>query len=420
MALNVKRIEAAKPKEKLYRLADERGLYLEIPKTGSKRWRFRYRFDGKEKMLSLGVYPDITLRDARDKREEYRSLIAKGINPGEIRKDKKEEARQEADTFEIVARDWFEASKGDWTKGHSITIMSRLTNNVLPWIGSTPIKEINAPTLLPILKRIQSRGAVETAHRVRGIIGQVFRWAVVNGRADRDPAADLKGAIPPRKHNHLASITDPKKIPALLKAIDGYEGHHATRCALQLSALTFVRPGELRHAEWKEIDFDGEFQIADEKARLKTIKCPAWCIPAEKMKARRPHIIPLAGQAVDILKDLHPLTGQGKYVFPSVRSAGYPMSENTVNGALRRLGYTKEEMCAHGFRSMASTRLNEMGWNRDWVERQLAHVEENKVRGAYNRAEFLPSRIKMMQAWADYLDGLKDGGKVIPIKALNE
>jgi len=264
------------------------------------------------------------------------------------------------------------------------------------------VRDILAPELLATIRRIESRGAIETAHRTLQNCGQVFRYAVASGYADRDISGDLRGAIPPTKEKHHASVTDPKDVAALLRTIESYAGSFVTMCALRLAPMTFVRPGELRHAEWGEIDLD--------KAE--------WRIPAEKMKMREQHIVPLSRQAVAILRELHPLTGAGKYVFPSVRTQARPMSENTVNAALRRLGYAKDEMTGHGFRSMASTLLNEMGWNRDAIERQLAHAERNSIRAAYNFAEFLPERRKMMQAWADYLDKLRAGAKVTALHAI--
>ena len=280
--------------------------------------------------------------------------------------------------------------------------MRRFEMDVFPWIGTRPVRDILAPELLATIRRIESRGAIETAHRTLQNCGQVFRYAVASGYADRDISGDLRGAIPPTKEKHHASVTDPKDVAALLRTIESYAGSFVTMCALRLAPMTFVRPGELRHAEWSEIDLD--------KAE--------WRIPAEKMKMREQHIVPLSRQAVAILRELHPLTGAGKYVFPSVRTQARPMSENTVNAALRRLGYAKDEMTGHGFRSMASTLLNEMGWNRDAIERQLAHAERNSIRAAYNFAEFLPERRKMMQAWADYLDKLRAGAKVTALHAI--
>jgi len=394
-------VRNAKPGPKTIRLRDDRGLYLEISPRGGKWWRLRYMLKGKANMLSLGVYPDVSLKDARERRDGARKLIANGIDPSQARKDEKAEMAADAVTFEKVAREWFQKFKENWSSGHAARTMRRFEMDVFPWIGTRPVRDILAPELLATIRRIESRGAIETAHRTLQNCGQVFRYAVASGYADRDISADLRGAIPPTKEKHHASVTDPKDVAALLRTIEAYAGSFVTMCALRLAPMTFVRPGELRHAEWSEIDLD--------KAE--------WRIPAEKMKMREQHIVPLSRQAVAILRELHPLTGAGKYVFPSVRTSARPMSENTVNAALRRLGYAKDEMTGHGFRSMASTLLNEMGWNSDLIERQLAHAERNAVRAAYNRAEYLPERRKMMQAWADYLDKLKSGAKVTPLHA---
>ena len=399
MPLTDSAIRNAKPKEKNYKLADGGGLYLLVTTKGGKWWRLDYRFQGKRKTLSMGVYPDVSLKSARDRRSEAKTQLADGIDPGEIRKATKA-SQSDADGFEAVAREWWGKRDPTWSKTHSSRTILRLEKDVFPWIGTRPIGEISAPELLTVLRRIENRGALETAKRIHQSCGQIFRYAVATGRAQRDPSADLKGALPPTRQKHHASITDPKKIGELLRAVDGYEGSLVTRCALQLASLTFVRPGELRHAEWAEFDLD--------KAE--------WRIPAEKMKMRAVHIVPLSTQALRVLNEIEPLTGRGKYVFPGIRSNQRPMSENTVNAALRRLGYTKEEMTGHGFRSMASTILNEQGWHRDAIERQLAHAERNSVRAAYNYAEHLPERVKMMQWWADYLDKLKAGAEIIPIK----
>ncbi|MCG7932613.1 MAG: tyrosine-type recombinase/integrase [Candidatus Thiodiazotropha lotti] len=398
MPLTDSAIRNAKPKEKNYKLADGGGLYLLVTTKGGKWWRLDYRFNGKRKTLSMGVYPDVTLKSARDRRAEAKTQLADGIDPGEIRKATKA-SKSDADGFEAVAREWWGKREPTWSKTHSSRIIQRLEKDVFPWIGNRPIREISAPELLTVLRRIENRGALETAHRIHQSCGQIFRYAVATGRAQRDPSADLKGALPPTRQKHHASITEPKKIGELLRVIEGYEGSLVTRCALQLASLTFVRPGELRHAEWSEINL--------EKAE--------WRIPPEKMKMRTLHIVPLSQQSLSVLNEIKPLTGRGKYVFPGVRTNRRPMSENTVNAALRRLGYTKEEMTGHGFRSMASTILNEQGWHRDAIERQLAHAERNSVRAAYNYAEHMPERIKMMQWWADYLDNLKTGAEIIPI-----
>ena len=385
-------INKTKPQTKTVRLSDGRGMYLEISPTGGKWWRFKYRLDGKEKRISLGVYPDVGLADARDKREEARRLVAAGIDPTEHRKAAKVALVESTEnTFEAIAREWFGLFSKPWAPGHADKIIRRLELNVFPWIGTRNIKAITAPELLAVLRRIETRGANETAHRALHVCGREFRFAVATGRAERDPSRDLSGALAPTKEKHLATITDPQEVGALLRAIDSYEGAWITRCALRLAPLVFVRPGELRQAQWAEFDF--------EKSE--------WRIPATRMKMRVQHIVPLSTQAIEILRDLQPLTGRFPFAFPSVRSRFRAMSENTITAALRRMGYTGQDMTGHGFRSMASTLLNEQGWNRDAIERQLAHGERDAVRAAYNYAEHLPERRRMMQAWADYMDQLK-------------
>ena len=395
-------IKSTKPKEKPYRLADEKAMYLEVMPNGSKYFRMKYRFEGKEKRLAFGVYPETSLRDARDKRDQARKQLAQGIDPGENRKAMKAAQMADGETFEVVAREWHGKLQANWTPEHAERILRRLEADIFPWLGKRPIREITAPELLACLRRIESRGALDTAHRAHQNCGQVFRYAVATGRAERDPSPDLRGALPPARDKHHASITEPKAIGELLRAIEGYQGAFVTKAALGLAPLLFVRPGELRRAEWAEIDL------------LKA----EWRIPGEKMKMRDPHIVPLCTQAVAILTELQALTGRGRYVFPSARTphGDRCMSENAVLAALRRMGYGKDEMTGHGFRSMASTLLNEQGWHRDAIERQLAHAERDNVRAAYNYAEHLPERRKMMQAWADYLDSLKNGAQVIPIK----
>jgi integrase len=398
--LNPSAVANAKPQVKPYKLADERGLFLMVRPNGSRWWRFKYRRPGthKENLLSLGVYPDVSLRKARERRDEARRLLADGIDPGDKRKA---EASAGAETFEAIAREWFAKHSPNWARGHSSKIIRRLELDVFPWIGSKPIASITAPDVLAVLRRIESRGVIETAYRAKTNIGQVMRYAIATGRANLDPTPSLRGAIAPSPERHHATITDPDRIGELLRAIDAYAGDYTTRAALLLASLSFVRPGELRGAEWAEFDLD--------KAE--------WRIPAERMKMRAPHIVPLASQAVAILRDLQPLTGSGRYLFPSVRTRARPMSENTVNAALRRMGFDKGTMTGHGFRSMASTLLNEQGWHRDAIERQLAHAERDAVRAAYNYAEHLPERRKMMQAWANYLDGLRTAPhKVVPIR----
>lgn len=406
MSLTNIKIKNAKPRikpdgsttTKPYRLSDEKGLYLEVAPNGGKWWRLKYRIGGKEKRLSLGVYPDVSLKDARERRDEFRKQIADGIDPSHTRKAEKQSIGDQH-SFETIAREWHTKFSANWTEDHAARTLTRIKNDAFPWIGNKNINDITAPELLTVLRRVENRGALETAHRINQICGQVFRYAIATGRAERDPSGDLKGALPPTRTKHHASIVEPKKIGELLRTINEYSGSFITSTALKLSPLLFVRPGELRQAEWSEIDLE----IAE------------WRIPPEKMKMRALHIVPLSTQAIDLLKEIQPLTGRDKYVFPSNRSVTRPMSNNTITAALRRLGYTKEEMTAHGFRSMASTILNEQGWNRDAIERQLAHSERDGVRAAYNYAQYLPERKKMMQSWADYLDGLTNGADIIPI-----
>jgi len=384
---------------KTIRLKDDRGLYLEVSPAGGKWWRLRYWIAGKENRLSLGVYPEISLKDARERRDAARRLIANGVDPSQVRKGLHAESQAELETFQLIAEEWFAKFKHTWAENTAETIIGRLRKDIFPYIGTRAIREITAPELLGVIRRIESRGAVETARRDMQKCGQVFRYAIATGRAERDVAADLRGAIAPPKKRHFASIHEPREVGELLRAIDGYSGSFVTRSALKLAPLTFVRPGELRHAEWTEIDLD----------------TAEWRIPAARMKMREKHIVPLSKQAVEVLQELQPLTGTGRYVFPGERSYARPMSENTVLGALRRLGYVKGEMTGHGFRSMASTILHEQGWDSEVVERQLAHGDRNKIRASYNYAQHLPERSRMMQAWADFLDSLREGGKVAPI-----
>ena len=389
MALTATTIKTCKPKDKAYKLTDGGGLYLLVSPSGGKWWRFDYRCQSKRKTLSMGVYPAISLKDARDRRDEAKKQLANGIDPAMVRKSQKHQQSQ-PNTFEAVAREWHAKFKPGWSDSHANRLLRLLERDIFPWLGSMPVSDVSSPLLLQTIRRIETR-SLDTAHRAMQNCGQVFRYAIATGRQQNDPTHALKGAIPPIRDNHFASITHPEQIGPLLRAIEGYKGEFITQSALRLGPLVFVRPGELRHAEWSEMNLEiGE-----------------WRIPSEKMKMGQPHIVPLARQSIVLLTDLQPLTGTGKYLFPSVRSLDRPISENTINAALRRLGYTKDEMTGHGFRSMASTLLNEQGWNRDHIERQLAHAERNKIRAAYNYADYLPERRKMMQAWADYLDTLK-------------
>lgn len=394
MALTDIAVRNAKAADKPRKVTDGRGMHLLVQPNGGKYWRLKYRFGGKEKLLALGVYPDVSLAAARKARDQARELLAQGVDPGELRKEEWRAARAATqDSFEAVAREWYHKHAPGWSESHQTRTIGRLEQDAIPWLGKLPIAEISAPELLSVLRRIEERGALYTAHRVRQICGKVFRYAIATGRARYNPAQDLHGALPPIRTRHHASITDPKQVAGLLRALDGYTGEFVTRCALRLAPLVFVRPTELRRAEWSEFDLEGG----------------EWRIPAGKMKMREPHLVPLSTQALAILRELQPLTGAGRYVFPSVRTSERPISENTINAALRRLGYTKDEMTGHGFRSMASTLLNEQGWNRDAIERQLAHAERDESRKSYNYAEYLPERRKMMQHWADYLEGLAKG-----------
>ena len=389
-------IKNAKPGSKTLRLSAGKGLVLLVLPNGTRSWRFRYRFNGKANMMSLGSYPDLSLAKAIEKRDDLRKMIGAGVDPSQAKKAQKASGSG-ADSFETIAREWFEKFSPIWSPSHGERIIRRLERDIFPWIGKRPVNEIKAPELLSVLRRIESRGAVETAHRASQNCGQVFRYAIATGRAERDPSGDLKGAIPPTKTKHHASITDPAEIGKLLRVIDAYSGGLIVRCALRIAPMVFVRPGELRRAEWSEIDFD--------KAE--------WVIPGPRMKMKEKHIVPLSRQALEILRELHPLTEESRYIFPSPRTFDRPMSDNAILAALRSMGYTGDMMTGHGFRSMASTLLNEQGWNRDAIERQLAHAERDEIRAAYNYAQHLPERKKMMQAWADYLDSLRKGAEVI-------
>jgi integrase len=390
----------AKPRQKPYKLADERGMYLLVKPDGARWWRFDYRRPGtgKRNTLSLGVFPDVSLRQARDRRDDARRLLADAIDPGDKRKA---EQQATAESFEAIAREWHAKFSTTRTPGHAARIRRRFEVDVFPWIGGKPIAKLTAPDVLSVLRRIEARGAIETAHRTRGDCGQVMRYAVATGRAQSDVTRDLRGALAEVTPKHHASITDPDRIGELLRAIDGFAGTFPVRCALRLAALTFVRPGELRQAEWKEIDLDAA----------------EWSIPAARMKTRQPHLVPLSTQAIAILSELWPLTGKGRYVFPGARDRKRPMSNVTVNAALRRMGYDRDTMTGHGFRAMARTVLDEvLGFRPDYIEHQLAHAVRDPNGRAYNRTAHLAERRKMMQSWADYLDGLRASAKIIPLK----
>lgn len=377
---------------------DERGLYLLITARGAALWRFKYFVDGVEKLIALGGYPDVSLARARAKRDEARVQVADGINPSELRKAKRV---AQADSVEAIGREWLTKQIGV-TAGTLRRDRRRLEAFVFPYIGRSPITAIEPRELLAALRRVEARGLHETAHRTLSVAGRVWRYAIATGRAERDITLDLKGALTATTVKNLAAIKDPRAIGQLLRAIDGYVGTPTVRIALALTPLLCVRPGELRRMEWVELDLD-----ADQ---------PMWRISAEKMKMRQPHLVPLATQAVALLREIEPHTHGGKYVFPSARGGERPMSENAINLALRSLGFDGDTQVAHGFRTIASTLLNELGWNGDLIELALAH-RPSTVRSVYNKAERLAERRVMMQAWADHLDVLRAGNtNVVPIR----
>lgn len=411
--LTAAKINAAKPKKKPYKLSDALGLYLFVSTAGGKLWRFKYRFGPKnengktpEKLLSFGTYPEISLVAAREKRDSARKQLANGIDPGEAKRAEKA-SKAQSDGFEAVAREWHKKFKDRWSESYASEIIERLELDVFPWIGKAPIKELSddPPVILGLLQRIENRGAHETLRKIKIICSSVFRYAIGTGRANRDPTLDLRGAFAPAVTKHFSAITNPKELAMLLRALDRYQGSLPVKCALKLNPMLFVRPGELRRAEWTEL-------VLDEKI---------WIIPAAKMKMDQDHIVPLAEQAVDIiLNELKPVTGSGKYLFPSCRSITMPMSENTVNAALRALGYDKSQMTGHGFRATARTILDEVLHVRvEYIEHQLAHRVKDANGRAYNRTTHLEERRNMMQLWADYLDGLKSGAKVLPFKKIS-
>ncbi|PKN70130.1 MAG: integrase [Deltaproteobacteria bacterium HGW-Deltaproteobacteria-12] len=402
MPLTDIKVQKAKPQDKPVSLFDGCGLYLLVTPSGGKLWRFKYRFGKKEKKLTFGAYPAVSLLDARKKRDDARALVANGIDPGTERKAQKQSSIEETETFEIVAREWHSKFKSKWKESHAERVMGRLEREVFPFLGTTPISRIKAKDILAVLRRVESRGTNELAHRIKAVCGNVFCYAVATGKAERDPTGDLKGALTPVTTINRAAITEPGKTGQLLRAIDAYKGSFVVQCALKFAPLTFVRPGELRHAEWSEIDLEkGE-----------------WNIPGSKMKMKEAHLVPLSTQVMAILTALKPLTGAGRYVFPG-RTATRPMSENAILVALRTMGYEKTEMSGHGFRAMARTMLDEVLQIRpDLIEHQLAHAVRDPLGRAYNRTKHLPERKQMMQTWADYLDGLKAGAKVIPFKEI--
>ncbi|MBP7766226.1 MAG: integrase arm-type DNA-binding domain-containing protein [Syntrophaceae bacterium] len=402
------KVRTAKPMEKAYKIFDGDGLHVLITPTGGKLWRFKYRIgkkgDAKHKTLAFGAYPDISLQDARKKRDDARKLLAGGIDPAEERKAQKQAAIEEGETFEMVAREWHNKFKPRWKESHAERIMGRLERDIFPFIGKKPISHIKAREVLTLLQRIEGRGANELAHRAKALCSNVFCYAIATSRIEHDPTAGLKGALTPVTTINMAAITDPASVGQLLRAIDAYKGSFVVQCALKFAPLTFVRPGELRHAEWSEIN----------------LEAAEWNIPGSKMKMKEAHLVPLSKQAIEILKALKPLTGAGQYVFPG-RTAARPMSENAILVALRTMGYAKEEMSGHGFRAMARTLIDEKLQIRpDLIEHQLGHAVRDPLGRAYNRTQHLPERKKMMQTWADYLDGLRQGSKVLSFQKTRE
>ncbi len=392
------RVRQTKAEGKAVRLSDGDGLYLLVQPSGSKWWRFDYRLNGRRNTISFGTYPEVPLALARKRRAEAREQVAAGVDPCQHRRQLRQRAAS-ARTFGQVAREWLDKQRGVLAPTTFEKAEWMLKELVGPWLGKRPIGEIEPPELLEVLRRIESRGKHETAHRTKQRCGQVFRYAIATGRASRDPTADLRDALTPVKTRHRAAVTDPSQVKQLLRAIDGYEGTFVVTSALKLAPLVFVRPGELRRAEWSEFD----------------LEAAEWRIPAARMKMREQHIVPLSRQALEVLRGLEPLTGGDRFVFPSIRTRTRPMSDNTINAALRRLGYDSDQHVGHGFRAMASTLLNEMGWAPDVIERQLAHAPRNKVRAAYNRAQHLQERRRMMQAWADFLEGLRTDAPIVAI-----
>jgi integrase len=400
MSLSDAACRTAKPARTPKKLSDGGGLYLHVTPAGSKLWRLAYRFGGKQRLLALGPYPALTLSEARAERDRARGLLTKGIDPSQAKKEAKAARAESATTFRAVAGEFLILQQRNGRAAVTLQKAEWLLDFAYPTLGDRQIRDIRPPEVLDVLKKVEIRGRYETARRLRSTIGCVFRFAIATGRADIDPTFSLRGALAKPAPTPRAAITEPKAFGALLRAIDGFDGQPTTMAALRLMALLFPRPGELRAAEWAEIDFD--------KA--------VWTIPASRTKMRRAHRVPLSRQALDILAELKGITGRGRLVFPSVRTGLKPISENTLNAALRRLGYTKEQATSHGFRASASTLLNESGrWHPDAIERQLAHVENNDVRRAYARGEHWEERVRMVQWWADYLGDLKIVGNVVPL-----
>lgn len=402
MALSDVAIRNAKPRAKPYKMGDSLGLFLLVQPSGGKLWRQKYRMDGREKKLGIGTYPEVSLSEARRRRDEAREMIAAGKDPSREKQRDRLRARESVgDTFALIAKEYCDKRKRDGQKGWAPATASRseyLLGLLSGSIGRMPIGEIEPADVLAAVRKIEGKGNLESARRTLQLASSVFRYAVATARLSSDPTRDLKGALTAPTVTHFGAITDAGRVGELLRAIDGYEGLGIAKLALQIAPHVFVRPGELRHAEWSEFDFDKAL----------------WTIPAGKTKMRKPHHVPLSRQVLAIFEELRACTGPEGYVFPSVRTRSRPMSENTINGALRRLGYTSDEMTAHGFRAMASTLLNESGkWSPDAIERALAHGESNKVRAAYHRGAHWDERVGMAQWWSDHLDALREGAQIL-------
>ena len=392
MPLTDTAIRAIKPTGKTANLFDGGGLYLEVAPSGGKWWRLKYRFQGKEKRISLGTYPTIGLKEARERREDTKKILANGIDPSAQRQAiKVSTTNVDKDSFEVVTREWFDKHVVNLAPSYSKKVRSLFERQIFPVLGAKPIAEVEPTDVLNAARHVEQTGAIETAHRLIQICGQVFRYAIATGRTKYDVSTGLHAALPKVNVKHMATLTDKKRIGQLLRAIDAYGGFFPVRCALRLAPLLFVRPGELQKAEWAEFD----------------LPAAEWRLPASKMKMRQRHIVPLSCQALSILAELQSYTGNGQFLFPSIRTTTKPIALESMLVAIRSMGFTQDEMTMHGFRGMASTLLNEMGYNRDWIERQLAHGERDHVRAAYNYAEHLPERRRMMQEWADYLEELK-------------
>jgi integrase len=410
MALTDIKIKNAAPKEKPYRLSDSQGLYIEVQPSGSKYWRLKYRFSGKEKRLAIGVYPRVTLKSARKACEAAKDYLQQGIDPSQAKKSKKvEQVQSQLNNLEAISREWHTQQSKKWSDSYAVKVLRAMERDLYPYVGTLPLDQISPPQLLAVLRRVENRGASESAHRLKQVVGQVFRYAVATGRALRDITPDLKGALATPKKQHFPAITEPDDVARLLNMLDAYQGTATVRAALKLAPLVFVRPKELRCAEWPEIDFDKQ----------------EWRIPAGKMKMGMVHIVPLSAQAIEILVDQKLVTGHWDgYVFPSARSPRRPMSDNAVLSAFRNMGISKDQMTGHGFRAMARTILDEVLNERvELIEHQLAHAVKDSLGRAYNRTTHLPQRRVMMQRWADYLDVIKSNmrdqssiGRAFPIR----